>query len=79
MKQKRITVQEIEAVIYQRGGLFERVIKELEKIGNKKARELTGKRQQYIDTIKRQFRNPEKYELPKVSTLIDMARKLGVE
>jgi hypothetical protein len=78
MKQKKISITEIENNIYGPGGLFHRLITEMNNRGNAETRKLTGKRQSNIDKLKRQFRNPEKYELPKASTIIELARAMGL-
>jgi hypothetical protein len=76
----KIKLAEIEKSIYGDGGLFQRVIEKVEKIGSGEACKLTGKKRQYIDLIRRQYHNPGNFDYrPKLDTIKNIAEKLGVE
>ena len=78
-KQKKMSMKEIEKSVYGPDGLFSRVIDRINELGMQETMRLTGKRRQQIDIIKRQFRDSEKYDRPKVSTIFELAVILGVE
>lgn len=78
-KKKILTIDEIEDGVFGSDGLLKRVIDKMTAIGVSETIEKTGIRRQQIDKLKRQFRDSEKYDKPKVSTVVDLARSLGVE
>lgn len=74
------TIGEIENAVYGKNGLYSRVITKLESMDIHEAKKITGKKQQYISTFKRQFKEPEKFDSrPKLDTIKEIAEKLGVE
>jgi hypothetical protein len=76
---KPLTIQALEALIYAPGGLFDKVITRMQVYGNAESRKLTGKKQQYIDLVRRQHREPSKYGRPKMTTIISLAERLGIK
>jgi len=80
MAKPKIKLSEIEKSIYGEGGLFSRVVDKIELLGCAQAARDTGKKRQYIDILKRQFHNPERFDYrPKLDTIMDIAEKLRVE
>ncbi len=69
---------EIQEAIYGKDGLYSRVIAEINRIGIRKAGELSGKSTQHINTFRAAFNN-EKLSNPKLETISKIAECLGVE
>ena len=79
-KKQTLKLDDIENAVYGNNGLYARVISKLETLSPGEAKKITGKKQQYISTFKRQFKEPEKFDSrPKLDTIKEMAQKLGVE
>ena len=79
-KKQTLKLDDIENAVYGKNGLYARVIAKLETLSPDEAKKITGKKQQYISTFKRQFKEPEKFDSrPKLDTIKEMAQRLGVE
>lgn len=79
-KKKQQTITEIEESIYGKDGLYDRTIKKMSEMEMTEIMKLTGKKRQYIDLFKRQFKNPESFDYrPKLDTIKEIAESLGVE
>jgi hypothetical protein len=77
---KQIKISEIETAIYGKNGLYERTVKEINRIGKAEAIKRIDKKRQSIDTYCRQFDYPEKFDYrPQPRTIILFAEKLGIE
>jgi len=75
-----LKINNIEKEIYGPGGLFERVVRFIDAEPMENVMKQTGKKRQYIDLFRRQFKNPDSFDYrPKFDTIKEMAEKLGVE
>jgi len=76
----KLKITDIEKAVYGKDGLFFRVVEKIDKVGVYETAKITNKKKQYVDTFKRQFKTPEKFDYrPKLDTIIEIARAMGVE